>query len=287
MHALKKVYKRKKIIQECPLCSKEFKCEPRELKRKRKFPRTCSLSCALKLANKIRGYGPQKFRINYNGLDKRQVKVNSENFNKENELFAYFLGLIATDGHISKNGNIIGLSSIDKELIDIFIEYCKENINNIYSKSPRIDNRNKKPVLKIEICCPELKTKLIERGITPQKSKTIKSVKVCDSLFRHFLRGVIDGDGSWSIDKTNNRIVFCICSGSNEFLNFIRGKLETLDFKTVKIRWGNGSRVYFLSISTKEYIKLILLLYQDAKYFLTRKRDRAMLAYKKYAKKDF
>lgn len=288
MHENIKKYTRKTVSGICPFCSVEFKCPKSELTKKRVFPRTCSLSCALKLANKIRGYGPEKLRPKReNTPNKKQFKAISNLFDVENELFSYFIGLIATDGSISKNSNIINLSSIDIELVNIFINFCKQNININYNKEPIIDNRNKTPVFKIDICCPELKSKLINLGITPVKSKTIGKINISDENFFHFLRGVIDGDGSWSIVKKTGQVVFCICSGSEKFLLFLKERLEKAGFKTVKIRWGKSAKVYFLSLSTKEYPKLIELLYTDANYFLNRKKDRALISYKYHTKKDF
>lgn len=284
-----KKYIRKTITSLCPFCFKEFQCPPYELVKKRIFPRTCSLSCAILLANKIRGYGPEKSIITKRGStgNKRQIPATSNLFNAEDELFSYFIGLIATDGSIAAKSNLVNFSSIDIELINIFIKFCQQNVNENYNKTPVVNNRNKTPVFNIGICCPELKAKLINIGITPTKSKTIKDVSISNDNFCHFLRGVVDGDGCWSMEKKTGQISFCICSASELFLIFLKERLEGLGFSTIKLRYGKGAKVYFLSLSKKEYPKLIEFLYKKANFFLTRKRDRAMLSYKYNAKQDF
>ncbi|MDA2935850.1 hypothetical protein MYX06_01350 [Patescibacteria group bacterium AH-259-L05] len=105
--------------------------------------------------------------------------------------FAYAIGLLTTDGCLSKDGRHLDFTSKDMQLVktfkkclnlDVKIGYKSDGHGRIY---PRIQFSNVR-----------LYKYLLTIGLTPNKSKTIGELRIPDKFFFDFLRGHFDGDGS-------------------------------------------------------------------------------------------
>ena len=185
--------------------------------------------------------------------------------------FYYFLGLLATDGCITKNRIILDFSEENKELLIYWNEFLdnKCNINiSIHSKYKtsqyRIAFRN------TEIC------KLLNTyGITKNKSFTLK----LNILNWDVIRGILDGDGY--IIKSNKQdysIRIGICSASLIFIEqlnnfFTNNNIHSTITKSKKYsQSGDFNFLYAVNIYKLTDIFLFYnLCYNDAKYFLKRK----------------
>lgn len=103
---------------------------------------------------------------------------------------AYAVGLLAADGCLS-TGNLIDLTSKDKEQVQTFVEILQLRAKIGVKKSGsgqyayRVQFKN---VFFYEF--------LLSAGLTPAKSKTLGALQIPDEYFFHFLRGAFDGDGS-------------------------------------------------------------------------------------------
>jgi hypothetical protein len=126
---------------------------------------------------------------------------------------AYAVGLIATDGNLSKDGRHLTLSSIDRPLIE---------------SARRCLGRDR--IFYDWLCAI---------GLRPAKSLTLGPVRVPDAYFADFLRGCIDGDGTIlrytdrSQVSTNRRYVYerlyvNLVSASRPFLEWIRDTVARL-----------------------------------------------------------
>ena len=142
--------------------------------------------------------------------------------------FYYLLGLICTDGNITypRNGKkqigytcYINLNVQDIELV--------ENIELKYggTSQPMHDN-----TIRWWISNKHFIDYLISIGLTHNKTTSLNIESWFSTLTRenkiHFLRGVIDGDGSIKTYKKDKS--FNICSGAKDFYNTIRKFLITI-----------------------------------------------------------
>lgn len=105
---------------------------------------------------------------------------------------AYAIGLIATDGSLSKDGLCVDLTSKDREQLENFSKclgkdfYIGKKKSSLGKTSFRIQFKNK---LFYEF--------LISIGLTPKKSLTLGSLQIPHVYFFDFLRGCFDGDGTF------------------------------------------------------------------------------------------
>lgn len=105
---------------------------------------------------------------------------------------AYAVGLLTTDGNLSKDGRHLDFTSKDRKLVELFIKCL--NLNNKIGRKSRGGTLEKK-YYRIQFGNVVFYRWLQRIGLTPNKSKTISAIKIPDKYFRDFLRGHLDGDG--------------------------------------------------------------------------------------------
>jgi len=142
--------------------------------------------------------------------------------------FAYAIGLIATDGNVSKERSLVTFVSKDLEQI--------ENFNKCLNINPKIGRHKSgstdELAYRVQFGDVIFIKFLIEIGITPAKSKTLGQVIIPTEYFFDFLRGVIDGDGyvhSYFDPRWRSSFLWYLgfCSASLGFLSWIRSELRT------------------------------------------------------------
>jgi hypothetical protein len=119
-------------------------------------------------------------------------RLQRKNF-KWNPDLAYAIGLITTDGNLSRDKRHISLTSSDKELAKTFLR-CVDKTNKI-SINPR-SSLSIKTCYRTQVGDVVFYEWLEKIGLTPKKSLTIGSLKIEEKYFPDFLRGHLDGDGS-------------------------------------------------------------------------------------------
>ena len=144
--------------------------------------------------------------------------------------FAYAIGLLTSDGNLSKDKRHIKFGSKDVELMEKFKQAL--SLKNAITKNAR-GGETEKRYLSISFGDVVFYKFLNKIGLTAAKSKTIQSVKVPDKFFRDFFRGVFDGDGTFYTfwDKRwPNSFVFktSIASASIVFIHWLKGRLTKL-----------------------------------------------------------
>ena len=105
---------------------------------------------------------------------------------------AYAVGLIATDGNLSKNGRHINLTSKDEEQIKNFAKIL--NLKNAISMKRSSYTREKKYYF-LQFGDIELYRFLLSIGLMPNKTKSLGPLQIPDKYFADYLRGFLDGDG--------------------------------------------------------------------------------------------
>jgi hypothetical protein len=204
---------------------------------------------------------------------------------------AYIVGLIVTDGCLSKDGRHVIFTSKDIEQIGNFIRILK-----IKNKIGITKNKTGE-AYRIQIGNVQFYDWLLEIGLTAKKSLTLGKINIPDNYFLDFLRGHLDGDGSITtyIDKYNTRkdikyIYKRICtsfiSASEDHIIWLRQSIIKIakvngSLHKSKTRKGGKNPMYVIKFGKKESLNLLSNIYysNDIPY-LTRKK----LKYDKFLK---
>lgn len=155
-----------------------------------------------------------------------QSRTNQELFKKiSNEIEAYTLGLITSDGSISKGYSItITLHEKDKYILE---KINKELLNNSGTISQTSGRTTVRLVFNGKQICNNLK----QYYVVPNKSHIMTSIYIFEDeqLMQHYIRGLFDGDGVCSKNGNNNlRLGYCahIKDFTETYQNFMCQKLN-------------------------------------------------------------
>jgi intein/homing endonuclease len=201
-------------------------------------------------------------------------KINSIKFNED---FAYFLGLLVTDGHIYFNKNLKNYKVAiytsypeEKEMLLKLIQYL---FNYNAPVTSRMYGFNKKPNYEIRIESKNLARIIMNDYDIPSGAKSLtvlmptKIMNGSNKIKMAFLRGVIDGDGS----IFNNNVK--IASGSIEFLNGLKKLLDDLTIFSGRIIKDNKiTNTFSIRICRRKDLIKIKSIY-NAKYCYKRKKE--------------
>lgn len=221
--------------------------------------------------------------------------VQNHNFfsNIDSELKAYLLGFFAADGHIEKRKDYdsytlrISASIKDAHILMLF--------NNVITNGKSAISINKHNMASIAITSKQIGEDLLSLGFDNNKTKSWKNLpNISENLFRHFIRGYFDGDGSIMLDtrKTGKRL-----SGFNRKLTFVcysKDILEQISKKSdisfnYRINQGGSTMVKNRNATfenswiaevwkLEDLRKFYEYLYKDSKYFYLRKKQKFDLA---------
>jgi len=246
-------------ILNCLNCGQEF-----EVLKKRKTQKFCTKGCATSYRQRIDD-------PNYMEGDK--------------ELHYYMLGLIITDGCVSKQENKqerMTLRTSDKELAEMLHPLiCPER--KLYKNKPLKEEHQVSYAL--INTNEEALTTLKSYGIEPAKSYSAEFPKIPAEYMHHFLRGVIDGDGWVGVCDTkqgDNVYYYKRASVTTASINFavaLKMELMYLGYtpKLTRDKRKDGevnAPKYYVHLYRKEEIKdLADWLYADANYYLDRKKQ--------------
>ncbi len=189
--------------------------------------------------------------------------------------FAYAIGLLVTDGSLSKDGRHIVLVSKDKEMIGNFMKTLGfQNKIGRHSRGSSID----KKYFRVQFGDVNFYNFLLKIGLMPNKTKIIGDVKIPDKYFFDFLRGHFDGDGSfysyWDPRWRSSYMFYTILISASK--NHIEW-LQKFIYKFLKIKGcitkSVNDSVYQLRYAKAESLKLLSKLYYNSNIvFLSRKR---------------
>lgn len=123
----------------------------------------------------------------------------------DNERAAYWLGFLGADGNVSKTGQIqLHLKSDDRGHLEKFaadIGFAGEIPE--YTTKGVVCGRAVTPtrMAKVYLQSKAMAADLAAAGLTPRKSLTYAPWEGPPDLMPHYWRGLLDGDGSWCIDR--------------------------------------------------------------------------------------
>ncbi len=125
-------------------------------------------------------------------MAKRGAKPKGKVVIKWSSNFAYAIGLIATDGNLSKNGRSITMTSKDiEQLIN-----CMTALNITVPLGYTISGATHRKTARIQFSDTLFHSFLVSIGVFPNKSKTLGVIKIPHEYFFDLLRGCFDGDGT-------------------------------------------------------------------------------------------
>jgi len=198
---------------------------------------------------------------------------------KWSDNLAYAVGLIASDGCLSKDNRHIYFISKDEEPVENIKKALK--IKNKIFRHGRGGEKTKK-YYAINFGDIEFYKFLNKIGITSAKSKTIKKVLVQRKYFDGFMRGLFDGDGSFYTfyDKRwPNSFVYKIsfASASAHFVDWLKETYTEL--YSVKGYLHKGAGVINLEYTKNDSRRLFHAMYHRSNIlFLKRKYDKIKTA---------
>lgn len=203
---------------------------------------------------------------------------------------AYAIGLLTTDGNLSKDGRHITMRSCDIQLLNTF-KKCL-NLPNKISETFH-NGWGKRRTYRIQFSNVQLYRWLFKIGLTPRKTYTIGELKILDRYFPDFLRGHLDGDGSittykdrWNTFK-NPKYVYTrlwvrFISASKFHIRWLQRKINKLLgvkghlWERKPERPDQTATIYGIKFAKKDSIRLLSWLYYNRKVpCLIRKRKIA------------
>jgi hypothetical protein len=186
---------------------------------------------------------------------------------------AYFVGLMATDGSLSKDGRHLYFVSKDLEQVRNVIK-----ILNIKNKICVKNSSFKKTGMYyyVQFGNVVLYRFLNSVGLYSNKSKDLGSLRIPESYIRDFLRGHLDGDGYtysyWDSRWKHSFMLYTVfVSGSKEHITWLREVILGLYKLDGKIRHNRS--VYVLVFSKSASAKFMkIIYYKKSLICLERKR---------------
>lgn len=186
---------------------------------------------------------------------------------------AYAVGLITTDGNLSKDGRHIDFTSKDIDQIQTFLR-----VLNLKTKiGLKSSGTSDKKYFRTQFGNTQFYKFLLSIGLTPAKSKTLGELKIPDKYFSDFLRGHLDGDGSILTYQDqynkyrgrtyiNTRIYTYFLSVSKPHLEWLSNKIFELTQIKGSIQKNipknkNYSTMWTIKIAKKESLKLLHWIY--------------------------
>lgn len=189
-----------------------------------------------------------------------------ENIDSEDK--AYFLGLMYADGSVTDT--IVYIKITDDEILDKF-NACIEGDYKIITNSPPENHPTQKHSYRITISSKVFSSFLQKWGCVPNKTRKITLPNIDKSLYKHFIRGFFDGDGSIILDKILGHCCINFTSASLTFLEQLQEVLKEHALTNGGITKETKYEVWHLRFGGKQVIKILDWLYEDAHFFLKRK----------------
>jgi hypothetical protein len=206
-------------------------------------------------------------------------------FSKDTEQSFYWAGFLASDGCVYKKNNskkiILSLSDKDLDHLLKFKEHiCFDgNVTQSISKHSSTNYKWKDSYkVTLTISSSQWFEDLKRFNIEPNKTKkyTFPSWLTNHSLVSHYMRGYVDGDGSFFYDKSRDRVCFELRGNSDfliDFKNILESNLDKQSNANVTTPDSTSKIKYYGKWIVPQIVDF---LYKDCSVFLQRKYDIAL-----------
>jgi len=209
----------------------------------------------------------------------KQSKLPQQFFDINDNFFAgwspemsYVLGLIITDGCVSKSGGV-SLCINDKELL--------EKVKKIMGSEHKIEqSKHQKNIYNFRFARDKLTKDLALLGVVPRKSLVVGLPEIPQEYLSDFIRGVFDGDGSVFYDRRrpNFPLRSKFVSSSGAFIRGLESSLGQLGMpeRTIYRQKTKNAWSYSFIYDHKDSKRLFEILYRNTQngLFLERKYRR-------------
>ena len=206
----------------------------------------------------------------------------------DSEQKAYWLGFISADGSVTKTSKWnsyrlqINLHQSDKDHLELFKKHIGASTSDIYDFENDSSSRGfgKSDMSRFVLNSIKLYGDLNRLNVTINKTDSIVMPNLRKDLIRHYIRGFIDGDGSFSYVPRKDvegkyRFSFEIVGNSRiifeQFQDYFMRKGVKLNIYQRK----NGNSFRLMSASHGNIIKLSNIIYNDATVYLKRKYEKS------------
>ena len=217
-----------------------------------------------------------------NGVPMRSVGSGSRRYTLNESYFdiidteekAYWLGLLGADGYVSRRSNSIELGLSGEEEKELLHRFARALGTNAPISPHRLKYTGAQAAHRLTISSARMKASLVRHGITPVKSLTYQlNRSLPPHLFRHYLRGYFDGDGSVSIKLKGGVLV-----GVTSSPMFIAGLAQEIKAQLgleAHVERPTDRRCRNLKIGGN-FVSFLFLdwLYRDATIYLPRKHAK-------------
>lgn len=206
--------------------------------------------------------------------NKRRYTLREDAFsNVSDEATAYWLGYLFADGcvYVRRDGNEKSLSVVSQNKDAHHLVRLAEFLGT----TKPLKSANSDTAQSLCVYSARLVDDLLHLGCVPRKSSAmfLNPPRLADALFRHFVRGYFDGDGSAYIANSTPTGSLC---GNAQFLAILQGCI-TMQAKTDGIIYPHtiSKKAHYLVFRGKDkFTRFGAWMYQDASVFLPRKRER-------------
>ncbi len=187
--------------------------------------------------------------------------------------FAYAIGLITSDGSLSKDGRHIIFVSKDEEQI---INFCCA-LNILITVGKTHSGYKDASAYRVQIGDVEFYKFLTSIGLMQNKSKIIGEVLIPDEFFFDFVRGCFDGDGcvySYWDKRWRSSFMFymTIASAGRVFIEWMRSEIMNRLGIVGHLTNDKGGTYFQLKYAKADSLILIKAMYGLDKRCLSRKR---------------
>ena len=202
-------------------------------------------------------------------LSKRCTKIRDSLFHAPlDEKHSWLLGIIATDGCVEDGGRL----TICNEDIDVIkLSHSIIGMRSIRCLSPRPPKTTAvlyNHIVNSRILCNRLNL----LGIVPRKTKTIQFPQPEKLSLPDYVRGLWDGDGCWSIDKRDRKLISSFGSASLQFIKVLASTLQLVTSSKAQVRQRGDKYFWVLSYYGTKAISLANWLYENAGMYANQRK---------------
>lgn len=199
-----------------------------------------------------------------------KYKVNESFFDTWSHEMAYVLGFMYADGSLenapSLRGKYVRVTNTDLDRILLIKTFLRSD-HTVFLQP--VSPKHKKKYL-LRIGSHALFDSLVKRGVTPNKSFTMKFPQIPRTHLSFFVLGYFDGDGCAHLSKSKGEIKSLrtiFTSGSKSFLTSLHSCLIKEVGMSGRGLYTHGSSkgTFQLRYSTRDSIRLFRFMYQGVK----------------------
>lgn len=248
------------ITLTCKVCGAPFDIFPCEIK-KNPNRAYCTRACYLKDDNKIVNRGEQCYNF---------IK-DVPPFEIKDEIDAYFLGFLQTDGTLDRKRASIEIGTKDIDILHVFQKKFGGKVTTRTRSTNFLDNH--------QCSCWRLGSVAFVKQMNAlgipcgKKSEIVGPISTRPDLERHYVRGLVDGDGSLCFQKSGNPLVGFV-TASEKMKLYFQDWLSSLGIQ-VDIHRNARDNIYSFCILNEKAQLIVKTLYDNATIFLPRKKQKA------------